>query len=84
MGETRKATVAQRIYPHTLKRLDTWAKDHHVDRAEALEMLVPKKRKKDGYGDCRMCDAEDIRNPRGRHNGHKNWCVLWDEKVAGR
>lgn len=84
MLESRKATVAQRIYPHTMKRLESWAKDHGVDRAEALEMLVPKKRKKDGYGDCRMCDAEDIRNPRGRHDAHEKHCVLWEDKKAGR
>lgn len=80
MAETRKATVAQRMYPYTKDRLETWARDHGVNCTEALDMLVPQKRKKTGYGDCRFCDAEMIRNPRGRHNGHEKHCVLWENK----
>ena len=78
-SDKRQATVAQRIYPHTQKRLRSLAKGRGLDCAALLDQLVPHKRRSDGYGPCIFCSAE-MKNPRGKHRGHKSFCVLWEDK----
>jgi len=80
MSEKRQAIYRQRIYPHTLKRLDRLAKEMGVSRAEALERLIPHKRPSDGWGLCRYCDKH-VKNPRGRHEEHARSCVLWTSQT---
>lgn len=79
--ETRKATINGRMYPETRTRLRRWAAAHGIDMAEALEQLVPKKRLKEGFDVCRNCD-KFTKNPRGMHDGHESWCVLFAAGVV--
>ena len=83
MSDSRRAVHKIRCLPTTLRRLNNLKKETGKDIPTLLEELVPHKRKKDGFGTCRYCDAE-TKNPRGRHDAHERWCVLWADQVTGR